>query len=90
MVGAATIWQTYPQRFLAATREANVWGWQQAFHRLRLQVVDRHALHFVYAVMAGLLTLANAYHAGVSLLGTQIRVGETDAMSALSLPCSGP
>lgn len=41
---------------------------------LTLPLADRHALHFVFAVMAGLFTLVNANHAGIAFLGNHPKV----------------
>jgi len=44
------------------------------FYGLTLPLADRHALHFVFGVMAALFTLVNANHAGIPGLGHHPRV----------------
>jgi len=41
---------------------------------LTLPLADRHALHFVFGIMAALFALVNANHAGVSFLGHHPRI----------------
>lgn len=41
---------------------------------LTLPLADRHALHLVFGIMAGLFAIVNASHAGVPLLGHHPRI----------------
>jgi hypothetical protein len=45
-----------------------------AIYGLTLPLSDRHALHFVFGIMAGLFALVNANHAGVPGLGLHPKV----------------
>jgi hypothetical protein len=45
-----------------------------AIYALTLPLADRHALHFVFAVMASLFTFVNANHAGLPAFGQHPRI----------------
>lgn len=45
-----------------------------AVYGLTLSLVERHPLHFVFGVIAVLMTLVNANHAGIPLLGDHPKV----------------
>lgn len=47
-----------------------------AIYGLTLSLVDRNPLHFVYGIMAVLMMLANANHAGIPLLGHHPKISQ--------------
>jgi len=47
-----------------------------AVYGLTLSLVDRNPLHFVYGIMALLMMLANANHAGIPLLGNHPKISQ--------------